>query len=254
MKINPETKYQDLALYVKDHLDFIAVDQVKSGIIVMILVLYDLPLLLSFSEVLKLEFLWIVLPFILIIHLWGIRLIIKNPYSTQLETILYMGVWGVLGAISLFIMILGMLYYTFQITSVFLYIIMVLTIFICIYILIKYQINKFSHNPTKERKGTDQYKYMGLLSASPGLGYLFFVLVKDNSILDDMVTIVIVYFFAIICTTVAAKFLHRYIFMKTNIKYVKYQPINAKERKKIINQGVEIKQWKNYYQTDQLFS
>src|SRR5699024_9103003 len=85
MKINPEIRHQDLALHVSDQLDFISVSDVRASIIIMNLIMYDGPLLLGLSYILRLDFLWIILPFILIIHLWGIRLVIKNPYSTQLE-------------------------------------------------------------------------------------------------------------------------------------------------------------------------
>src|SRR5699024_2234773 len=128
MKINPEIRHQDLALHVSDQLDFISVSDVRASIIIMNLIMYDGPLLLGLSYILRLDFLWIILPFILIIHLWGIRLVIKNPYSTQLEMILYIGVWGLLGAISLFITVLGVIYYTFHITIKFILFVIVILI------------------------------------------------------------------------------------------------------------------------------
>lgn len=57
MKINPETRYQDLALYVKEHLDFISIDQVKFTVIGMAFGMYDLPLLLGLMYILEWEFL-----------------------------------------------------------------------------------------------------------------------------------------------------------------------------------------------------
>src|SRR5699024_5799477 len=126
MKINPEIRHQDLTLHASDQLDLISVSDVRASIIIMNLIMYDGSLLLSLYYILRIKFFWIILPFILIIHLWGIRLVIKNPYSTQLEMILYIGVWGLLGAISLFITVLGVMYYTFHITSAFFYVIMIL--------------------------------------------------------------------------------------------------------------------------------
>ena len=49
MKIDPETRYEDLALYVKDHLEFIYVGDVKWSVAVLVLIIYDAPLLLGFS-------------------------------------------------------------------------------------------------------------------------------------------------------------------------------------------------------------
>src|SRR5699024_5331543 len=89
MKINPEIRHQDLALHVNDQLDFSSVSDVRASIIIINLIMYDGPLLVGLSYRRRLDFWWIILPFILIIHLWGIRLVIKNPCSTQSEMILY---------------------------------------------------------------------------------------------------------------------------------------------------------------------
>src|SRR5699024_12548650 len=89
MKINPEIIHQDLALHVSDQLDFISVSDVRASIIIMNLIMYDGSLLLGLYYILRLDFLWIILLFILIIQIWGIRLVIKNPYYTQLDIIIY---------------------------------------------------------------------------------------------------------------------------------------------------------------------
>lgn len=152
MKIDPETRHQNLAQHVKQQLEFIFVEDVKSSVITFVFVMYDVPLLLGLLSIFKHEFLWIVSPFILIVHLWGIRLVIKNPYSTQFEMVLFMGILGLFGAISLFIMVQGMSYYTLHITSVFYYIIINLTTILLAYIFVKYQIDKYAGDPTKEKK------------------------------------------------------------------------------------------------------
>jgi len=241
VKIDPETRYEDLALYVKDHLEFIYVGDVKWSVAVLVLIIYDAPLLLGFSMLLKIELLWIVLPFVLIIHLWWIRLMIKNPYSTQLEVILFMGVWGALGGISLFITFVWVIFHVLQITSTVFYIIIAIVTIVLVYILVKYQLHKYSGDPIKERKESNQYKYMGLVTASPGIGYLFYVLIEKNTMLEDIISMVSIYYFAIICSYTAAKFLHRYFFMKANMNYVIYQPHGNKKKEKLIKQGVEIK-------------
>ncbi|HLR52730.1 MAG TPA: hypothetical protein VK072_07645 [Candidatus Avamphibacillus sp.] len=82
---------------------------------------------------------------------------------------------------------------------------------------------------------------MGVLGATPGMAYLLTVITKRIEGLNEFLTIASFYFFIIFCAYFAAKFLHRYFFMKANMKYVSYQPITAKERKKIKKQGVEIK-------------
>lgn len=151
MKISPEIRQQDLAQHVKKQLEFIPVEDVKSSVIVMVLVMFDIPLLLGLLSIFELEFLYILSPFILILHLWGIRLIIKKPYSTQFEMVLFIGVWGLCGAISLFVTVLGMSYYTIHITSVLYYITISVTTILLTYILVKYQKDKYSDDPTKEK-------------------------------------------------------------------------------------------------------
>lgn len=241
MKINPETRHQDLALHIREHLRSIPSDQVKWGTTVMVLGLYDVPLYLCLLSIFKIEFIWFTSPFVIIIHLWLIRILMKNVYSTQLELVLYMGCWTLMGFISLYVLFLGMLYYYYDITSVVPHIIITVITSTSVYILVRYQIKKYSGNPTKERKSSDQYKYMGVLSATPGMAYLFTVITQRIEGLNDVLTIIAVYSLIIFCAYFAAKFLHRYFFMKANMKYVKYQPISAKERKRLIKQGVEIK-------------
>ena len=240
MKINPETRYQDLALYVKEHLDFISIDQVKFTVIGMAFGMYDLPLLLGLMYILEWEFLWMVSPFVVIVHVWAIRLAIKNPYSTQLEMILYMGIWGISLAVTLFIMMIWILYYTFYMSPILLCVMTILPI-LNIYFLVKYQINKFLNDPTIERKESNQYKHMWLAHASPGIGYLIYQIVMGRNVLDDIISFVVMYIFFIFGVYAAAKFLHRYFFMKANMKYVIYQPHGNKKKEKLIKQGVEIK-------------
>src|SRR5699024_11053640 len=83
--------------------------------------------------------------------------------------------------------------------------------------------------------------YLVLVSATPGMSYLFTVISNGLEGFDDVLAVGCVYFFIIFCAYVSAKFLHRYFFMRANMKYVTYQPISNKKRKKLIKQGVEIK-------------
>src|SRR5699024_12454578 len=122
----------------------IPVENVKSSVIIFVFIMYDVLLILGLLSIFRLEFLWFVLPFVLIIHLWAMRLIIKNPYSTQFEMILFMGIWGALGAFTLFILVQGMLYYTLQISSLLFYIIIYVISFLFMYICILYRIHNFN--------------------------------------------------------------------------------------------------------------
>lgn len=232
MKISPETRHQDLAPHINDQLEFISVEDVRSSVIIFVFIMYDVLLILGLLSIFRLEFLWLVLPFVLIIHLWAMRLIIKNPYSTQFEMILFMGIWGALGAFTLFILVQGMLYYTLQISSLLFYIIINVTSIVLMYICIKYQFNKYGGDPTKERKRSNQSKFIGVLTAAPAIGLILGQSVQETVILKHVISTAVIYFFAILLMFIATKFLHRYFFMKVNKKHVIYQPISNKERKK----------------------
>ncbi|WP_130860277.1 hypothetical protein [Gracilibacillus phocaeensis] len=218
MKIDPETRHQKLAQHIKFHLSFVEVDQVKFGIVTMMFCIYDLALILGLLSIYKMEFLWMVLPFIVILHLWGARLVIKNPYSTQLETVLFLGVWGLLGAISLWIMVQGMSYYNLHITSVIYYILIHISILLLGYIMVKYQFDKYSGDPMKERKASNQSKYYGLLDVAPAMGYIIAQTVSDTVVLKHVLGLVLVYSFTVLMMYIGAKFLHRYFFIKLRQK------------------------------------
>src|SRR5699024_6573748 len=219
----------------------IPVENVKSSVIIFVFIMYDVLLILGLLSIFRLEFLWFVLPFVLIIHLWAMRLIIKNPYSTQFEMILFMGIWGALGAFTLFILVQGMLYYTPQISSLLYYVVINLATITLIYICIKYQFNKYGGDPTKERKRGNQSKYIGVLTVAPAIGLILGQSIQETVILKHVISTAVIYFFSILLFFIAAKFIHRYFFMKVNMKYVIYQPISNKEREKKIKQGIEIK-------------
>src|SRR5699024_10904098 len=157
------------------------------------------------------------------------------------ETVLFIGLWGLFGAISLFMMVLGMSYYTLHITTVLYYVIINLASVILMYICVKYQIDKCAGDPTKERKRHNQSKYMGILTAAPAIGYIFGQSVQETVVLKHVISAAVIYFFAILLMYIAAKFLHRYFFMRANMVYVNYQPYFNKEKKKLVKQGVVIK-------------
>ncbi|WP_026909133.1 hypothetical protein [Paucisalibacillus globulus] len=241
MKIDSNIKRRDLSQKFKEHLLFVDIINVKSSVVTVILVLYDLPLAAGLLSIYKLEFLWILMPFIIILHLWGIRLLVKNPYSTQFETIRFIGTLGVIGTLTFFIIANGMSIFAFHINSILYYGLINLSLLITSYILVKYQIDKYSGDPTKEGKKHDQSKYMGLLSVSPAIGYLLALSTKGNSTLQLAIMMIMIFFLILLYVYVAAKFIHRYYFMKTNIDIVILQTPTKKEYKELREKGVEIK-------------
>src|SRR5690625_2579898 len=163
MKINPDIKYSQLSQEFKEHLKFINPNDTIQSVWTLLVVLYDLPLFLSLLTAGKIEFLWLLMPFIIFLHLWGIRLSIKNPYSTQLESVLFIGISSMIGALTFFIMIQGISFYQLNISAPIYYIVINMLLVISTYSFIKYQIDKFSRDPTEEQNRANPYKNSAFL-------------------------------------------------------------------------------------------
>lgn len=240
MKIDPAIKPQDLSQHFQEHLGFITVTDVKASVFIAVLILYDLPLMIGLLSILKLEYLLLVSPLLIIIHLWGVRLLIKNPYSTQFEMILFMGVFGLLGSLTLYVIFLGFSYDVLAITSIYYYLFVTLSLGAVSFILVKYQVNKYSKAPSKEY-GSQRFKYIGLAIVAPAIGYTLGQSAQDTLILKHFIAAAVLYFFIVFHAYIAAKFLHQFFFMKVNKDYVILQEPSKKEKKKLNNKEVVIK-------------
>src|SRR5699024_11039184 len=91
----------------RKHLEFIDVTNAKASVWAIILFLYDTALLVGLTSIREMTYFWILLPMALILHLWGLRLLFKNAYSTQLEMVLFIGVLGLIGSVTSFLLIIG---------------------------------------------------------------------------------------------------------------------------------------------------
>src|SRR5690625_3357094 len=165
----------------------------------------------------------------------------KKSVLNSVWMVLLLGVYGVIGAISLFIVVQGMSFYVLNITSIYYYIVInFVTIFISS-ILVKYQIDKYSRDPLKEQESGNQSKYIGLLALAPAIGYMLGQSAQDTFILKHFIALVVFYFFTLLNVYVAAKFIHRYYFMKANMFYVVVRIRSKRERKELDMKGVMIK-------------
>src|SRR5690625_1671959 len=219
---------------------FTSTNNVRGSVAVLVLFLYDSPLLLSFLILMKIEFLWLFMPFIAFLHIWLVRMLIKSPYTTQFEMVLFLGVSGLIGALTFFIMLQAVPYFSLGINSKLYYLISNVIVFIVAYTIARYQIAKYrnikKYNANQEKKKPS--KYLGVIGATSGLGYMIGVLVSKA-------TIVIYYFVSLVnlCLSirvfyVGVKCVHSYIFMKTNINYVRCAEPAKGDRKELIKNGV----------------
>lgn len=242
VKINPNIKKNKLSQDFSEQLSPLSVSDIKSGAAGFVFLIYDILLLLSLLTIMKIEVLWLLSPLIIIIHLWAIRLILKNPYSTQYEGILFMSASSIIGAITYYILIHGISFYTLEISSVLYYVTINVVIFIASYLIIKYQIDKYTGDPTKERvkKNPSQFT-IALYSGAPAVGLILAYATGDTAVLKHYVTLGFILLFLLFFVYFAAKFTHRYFFMKVNIDYVTLEQPSKKEKIKLMKKGVEIK-------------
>src|SRR5690625_6433728 len=88
----------------------------KVAVWAIILLIYDTSFLVGLTSIGEMTYLWIVLPIALVLNLWGLRLLFKNAYSTQMEMVLFFGVLGLIGSITSFLLIIGLSMHTLLIT------------------------------------------------------------------------------------------------------------------------------------------
>ncbi|MBU5465369.1 hypothetical protein KQI49_00825 [Virgibacillus sp. MSJ-26] len=244
MKIKPDIKYKNLPPFVISQLSFVDIDNVKWGSATFVLILYDLPLLLSFLALMKIEFLWIMVPFAIILNLWCLRLLIKNPYSTQIETIKFLGGYGAIGAITFYTIFQVISYFSLNIYSIMYYIILNFAIIISSYVIIKYQITKFKDIHLKLKysdKNNKNSRYATVIAIVPALGYIVGQFVGEAEILKYYYVLGVDFFLTLLCVYIATKFIHRYYFMKANMDYVVFQKPNKREKKELNKKGIVIK-------------
>jgi len=243
VEINPNIKYDRLPRFVREHLMFTSTNNVRGSVIGFLLLLYDVPLLLSFVILMRIEFLWLLMPFIALLHIWLVRMLIKNPYTTQFEMVLFLGVSGLIGALTFFIMLQAVPYFSLGINSKLYYLISNIIVFIVAYTIARYQIAKYrnikKYNANQEKKKPS--KYLGVIGATSGLGYIIGMLVSKTTIAIYYFVIGVNLSLTLFLFYVGVKFVHRYIFMKTNINYVRFAKPTKTERKELIKKGVEYK-------------
>src|SRR5690625_2231638 len=111
VQINSHIKYNQLSQEFKAHLSFLDPDDMVPSVWAFLVVLYDLPLFVSLFTIGKIEFLWLLMPLIIFLHLWGIRLSIKNPYTTQLESVFFLCLSSTIRSLTFIIMLQGISFF-----------------------------------------------------------------------------------------------------------------------------------------------
>ncbi|MDY0406758.1 hypothetical protein P5G51_016580 [Virgibacillus sp. 179-BFC.A HS] len=158
MKINESIKdFNKLPVFVNQHLSFLDTDNIKFIVAAFTFILLDLgtfPLLYPKIPIIY----YIAIPLLVFIHLWALRILIKNPFSTQFESLIYIGVLGVVGTICYFMLVQKTAYMNLGIRNLFYYVISTVLYLFIIGILAYYQIQRYSNinkitvqSPQRER-------------------------------------------------------------------------------------------------------
>lgn len=162
---------------------------------------------------------FITFPLLILIHLWAIRLLIKNPYSIQFETVLFIGFWGAVGGICYFILAQKIAYFNLGIESAVYYVIVSVGYIIAAIILIGYQVKKYANIKKQGNNGKRRsYSRYGVVVAlAPALGYLIAQNSKRKSeYLMYCIILAVSLLFCILLTYFSAKYFHKFFFMKAN--------------------------------------
>ncbi len=244
LKVPENKKYRNLPDYMKEHLTLMAPSNTRSTISLFCLVLLDMCTLPLLYPKINLIY-FITLPLLVFIHVWMIRLLIKNPYTTQMETIVFMGTFSVIGAVCYFTTSIKVSFYFIGITSIWYYIIFLVVHIIITTVLIQYQIAKYSEIDYKRNESEKWYnsgRFVPLLISGPGIGYILFQTTKDSETAMHSIFLCVSISFTFLLVYFAAKFIHKYLFIKTNKRLISFsQPADKKKRIKYNKKGVVYK-------------
>lgn len=241
LKIDPNLRFEELPFHANQHFIFHHPDHIKlivSGFTFILLDLSLLPLLYPFINV----FYIISIPLYLFIHIWAVRLLIKNPYSTQFESLLFLGSHGVVTAIVYALLAFKISIFELGISSTFYYALLFIGLLAMFAILVFYQIKKYSNITGKSKQDgkLGLLHQLGIvLAVFPALGYSFFQGIKHNEILMNSVLLVISIFLSGFGAYMAAKQIHKYFFMKANMHFVRFiKPGGKKKRREFEKKGI----------------
>lgn len=223
IKIERGIKYRNLPYHVKEHLSFVDVNNTKWGAATFVISLYNIPLILSFLAVMKIELLWLLAPLMIILYAWMVRLLIKNPYSTQLEMVLFLGIYGLIGTITYFFMLHAISYFSLNILSITYYLFLNLIILIVSFIIIKWQVRKYNNIEFKHDQAENQNRSMTAIVVVPALGFILGDYISGTTVFKYYYVIGMDLFLLFLFVYIGTKFTHRYFFIKANMDYVTYQ-------------------------------
>ncbi|MBM7703283.1 hypothetical protein [Metabacillus iocasae] len=229
LKINKDLKPKQLPIHILAQLQPLPVSQIKTLVFGAAIFLLDLLIIVPLlAPPIKL-FLYLTLPLLAFISLWALRLLVKNPIHTEMESILFTGWLGVIGAFCYFM--LGLKYsYMLGITSPIYYIFSILLFIGANYLFIRRQLNRYATLEPEESKQTPAWHYQ-LASVSVPAGYMvthYLMGLSNQLVLSVMMMVYLM--LSTFYMFLMAKYFHKYFFIKTNRHLVILSNENRKKK------------------------
>ncbi|MDQ0221245.1 hypothetical protein ELQ35_20885 [Peribacillus cavernae] len=234
LSIDQDIKRRQLPEHIREHLQPFSTLQIKVIIGAFTFIGLDaLVLIPLLFPVIKLV-LYITIPLLIFISVWGIWLLIRNAENTELESLLFLGYLGIIGSLCYFILILK---YSFMlgIISPIYYVGSFLIYISLIYLFFRHQFKKYSTLEKKLPKKTPAWQYT-LVTISVPAGYIAaqYIMGFTPSILLSIMSVV--YFvFCIFYIFILSRSFHKYFFIKANIHLVKFANKKLNQRSGIVN-------------------
>ncbi|MCR6106928.1 hypothetical protein HXA34_11575 [Salipaludibacillus agaradhaerens] len=240
MRLDSNLKRNQLPQHFLSLLSFIDTANIKFMIVTLTLVVVDIPAFYLFFIGDHILPYYIIAPLLLLLHIWMLRLLCKNSYSIQFESILFVCVSSGFASCLYLIILqiiplskLGIEYANYYIFSTIIYLIIIILFF-------RIEMKKYADTNKEGKK--DIIYGGGALASVPGIGYLFSqIIIRESEFLIWTVLFfcfLIMYFFSAYLTV---KFTYKALFMKVNWHLVVFQKPLKGDQQKFREKGLILK-------------
>ena len=234
LKIDERLKWKEIPKYITEQLGFVDIFNIRFGIATFVFLMIDFFMVIPLFIPLVPAYLYILLPPLVIINLWGIWILVRNPYSVQYEVILIMAAMGIFASAAYLVLAHKMAYYYVGVRGWSYYAIVTLLYVLTTFWILHYCISRFKdlsyeamvkmkNEERKRDRGKGKIramnhadKYIAILLYVPGIGYLIVQIVKYNETGVAFTLIICFLSFAFLFSYIAIKFTHRIFMMKAN--------------------------------------
>ena len=240
-KFNKELKRRDLPDHIQEGLLPYNTLQIKSIIGAFTFIGLDLLIILPLLYPLINIVLYVTIPLMILITIWAIYLLVRNPLDTEMESLLFMGCLGTVGSYCYFILILKYIFMSGYDSPTY-YIVITIIYLFTIYLFWRRQVNKYSSLEKIEKKETPVWHYKVVTVSLPA-GYLASLFIMRQYL--SLVFIFIIIMFTILAIAYIfflASAFHKYFFIKQNMHvayfenkelYRKVRGLKSNNRKKV---------------------